>query len=282
MVTSFGAGATKESIRQKVWTYLEDKNIAQFPRPVFNRIPNFKGSESACQKAASLEEFARARTVKVNPDKPQEHIRYLALQAHKSLLVPTPRLRSGLLNHITPPPGAGKQVLRVCASSRGVKEHSQPVGLDAKVKIDIIVIGSVAVSKQGERVGKGEGYADLEYAMMRCMGAVTEDTLVVSTVHDGQVFPSLPHQLFHPHDLTVDVICTPSQIIRCSPRLPKPLGVDWSLLTEDRIALMPILRTLRYKEEKARTRDRSRSDSGPVSPSRTAYMSGPARPENLV
>jgi 5-formyltetrahydrofolate cyclo-ligase len=36
---------TKSSIRENIWSYLEDNNIAQFPRPVFNRIPNFKVSE---------------------------------------------------------------------------------------------------------------------------------------------------------------------------------------------------------------------------------------------
>ena len=33
---------------------------------------------------------------------------------------------------------------------QGVKKFSLPIGLDAKVKIDLIVIGSVAVSPQGE------------------------------------------------------------------------------------------------------------------------------------
>ena len=40
----------------------------------------------------------------------------------------------------------------------------------------------------GWRIGKGEGYADLEYGMMRCMGAVDENTPVITTVHDCQVW----------------------------------------------------------------------------------------------
>ena len=39
----------------------------------------------------------------------------------------------------------------------------------------------------GWRIGKGEGYADLEYAMMASMNAVKPDTVVVTTVHDCQV-----------------------------------------------------------------------------------------------
>lgn len=52
----------------------------------------------------------------------------------------------------------------------------------------------------GWRIGKGEGYADLEYAMMVSMGAVHEGTPVVTIVHDCQVrpadVPSVPLQLF--------------------------------------------------------------------------------------
>lgn len=35
-------GASKWDIRQKVWDYIEEKNLANFPRPVHHRIPNFK------------------------------------------------------------------------------------------------------------------------------------------------------------------------------------------------------------------------------------------------
>lgn len=42
----------------------------------------------------------------------------LSSQAQKTLLVPTPRLRTGLFNKITPPQGANKEQLRKCASSQ--------------------------------------------------------------------------------------------------------------------------------------------------------------------
>ena len=35
-------GVTKASIRQRIWDYLEKHNLANFPRPVHHRIPNFK------------------------------------------------------------------------------------------------------------------------------------------------------------------------------------------------------------------------------------------------
>lgn len=33
---------------------------------------------------------------------------------------------------------------------QGLKEYSVPIGLEAKVKVDLVVIGSVAVSKEGK------------------------------------------------------------------------------------------------------------------------------------
>lgn len=36
------SGASKGDIREKVWDYLEASGLAEFPRPVHHRIPNFK------------------------------------------------------------------------------------------------------------------------------------------------------------------------------------------------------------------------------------------------
>lgn len=42
-------------------------------------------------------------------------------------------------------------------TSVGVAKYGRPIGLDEKIKVDLIVIGSVAVDpKTGARLGKGE------------------------------------------------------------------------------------------------------------------------------
>lgn len=248
-VKKLGSSVTKQQIRQKVWDYLEAKNIANFPRPVHNRIPNFKGAATASDKVASMEVFKKAQTVKVNPDKPQEVVRFHTLEAHKTLLVPTPRLRTGLFNRITPP-SQSKETFRKCATSQGVKEHSLPLSLDTKVKIDLIVIGAVAVSKTGLRIGKGEGFADLEYAMMVNMGAVDDNTVVVCSVHDCQVM-DIPAELYNDHDLTVDYVVTPTQIIKCEGGThSKPKRLIWSRLTPKKFREIPILKHFRQIDEK--------------------------------
>lgn len=74
---------------------------------------------------------------------------FITKQAGKTLLMPTPRLRSGLFNRIDGNPSESKETLRTMASTEGMKKYSKPVDLEANIKVDLIVIGSVAVSRTG-------------------------------------------------------------------------------------------------------------------------------------
>ncbi|XP_072492356.1 methenyltetrahydrofolate synthase domain-containing protein isoform X4 [Notamacropus eugenii] len=206
------AGVSKQEIREKIWDYMEAQNIADFPRPVHHRIPNFKGSYEACQNIRELEAYSRMQEVKVDPDKPLEGVRLIVLQ--------------------------------------GVKNYSIPIGLDSRVLVDLIVVGSVAVSEKGWRIGKGEGYADMEYAMMVSMGAVREETPVVTIVHDCQVV-DIPEELLGDHDLTVDYILTPTRTIMTGCTRLKPQGIIWSMITEEMMERIPILKNLHFREKKA-------------------------------
>ena len=76
--------AWKWDLRKQVWNYLEDNNLADFPRPVHHRIPNFKGSAKAGERLAELPEFINAKVVKVNPDTPQKSVRVATLRSEKS------------------------------------------------------------------------------------------------------------------------------------------------------------------------------------------------------
>ncbi|XP_042708045.2 methenyltetrahydrofolate synthase domain-containing protein isoform X6 [Chrysemys picta bellii] len=229
---------------------MEANNLADFPRPVHHRIPNFKGASHAASRLPGLQEFKTAKTIKINPDAPQKTARFLTLEARKTLLVPTPRLRTGLFNKIVPPPGATKEILRICATSQGIKDYSVPIGLDAKVQVDLVVVGSVAVSEKGWRIGKGEGFADMEYAMMMSMGAIREDTPVVTIVHDCQVV-DIAEELLDDHDLTVDYILTPTRTIKTGCKRPKPQGIIWHKISYEMLERIPILKNLRYREKQA-------------------------------
>ncbi|XP_035399406.1 methenyltetrahydrofolate synthase domain-containing protein isoform X1 [Cygnus olor] len=274
------AGTSKGGVRELVWGYLESSGLAERPRPVHGRIPNFKGASHAATRLLALQEFKAANTVKINPDAPQKNARFLTLEARKTLLVPTPRLRSGLFNQIVPPSGATKEILRICATSQGIKEYSVPVGLDGKVRVDLVVVGSVAVSEKGWRIGKGEGYADMEYAMMVSMGAVKEETPVVTIVHDCQVL-DIAEELLDDHDLTVDYILTPTRTIKTNCKRPKPQGIIWHKVSYEMLAKIPILKSLRYKEKQT-GKDVTLQDEHPdlANASKSAALNEKAMPGN--
>ncbi|XP_012534203.1 methenyltetrahydrofolate synthase domain-containing protein [Monomorium pharaonis] len=241
---------TKSSFRRKVWDYMTKNELVNFPVNIYKRIPNFKGAAEAAQRLIELDEFKKTRIIKINPDKPQEPVRFLALEANKEIIVPIPRLRTGLFLHVTPVAGATKEQLKTLASMRGLEQVGKPLGLNSHIKVDLVVLGSVCVSQDGYRLGKGEGFADLEFAMMMRMGMITENTIVVTTVHDCQIVDHLPPQLFKEYDVPVDIIVTPTQTIYVKPRLKKPSGILWHMLSERRLKTMQVLQQLKEMDEK--------------------------------
>ncbi|GAQ79784.1 5-formyltetrahydrofolate cyclo-ligase [Klebsormidium nitens] len=229
-------GAWKWAIRKSIWDRMESENIAANPRPVHHRIPNFVGADKAADQLATLPEYVSAKCVKVNPDTPQKRVRYLTLTDGKLLLTPQPRLRTGFFSSLVLSSIPEGDINTACTSA-GVAKYGTPLDLDDKVKVDLLVIGSVAVDpKTGARLGKGEGFAELEYGMLRWMGAIDDDTLVVSSVHDCQLVDNIPVEKLLIHDVPVDVICTPSRIIRVPPSIPKPQGIYWDRLSPQKLA----------------------------------------------
>lgn len=148
--------AWKWVIRKRIWDLMEAQNIAQFPRPVHHRIPNFLGASVAANKLSELEEFKGAKCVKVNPDTPQKQVRFLTLDGGKKLLTPQPRLRTGFFSVLESSMLSPGTIKEACTSA-GVAKYGRPIGLDEKIQVDLIVIGSVAVDpRTGARLGKGE------------------------------------------------------------------------------------------------------------------------------
>lgn len=240
---------TKHSFRLKIWRHLEINGLAMFPRPVYNRIPNFKGASEAALKLGELDIFKNANTIKVNPDKPQEPVRVMCLEQHKTLYVPVPRLQKGFLNRLELPEGeTGPAAIRKAVSRNGMENYGKPIGIEDSVSLDLVVMGSVAVSKEGHRIGKGRGYGDLEFGLIMHMKAIKPDTIVATTVHDCQVFDTLPAELFGPHDVPIDLIVTPTQVIPTQRMCQRPSGILWHLLSNRRLELMPILGQLREIE----------------------------------
>ena len=83
-------------------------------------------------------------------------------------------------------------------------------------------------------------------------GSVNNGTIVMTLVHDCQVI-DLSDDLFHPHDIPVDYIVTPTRVISCGDNRAthKPPGIIWSLLGPSDLDRIPVLRRIRYREWKS-------------------------------
>ncbi len=233
----------KKKIREYVWRLLEENNIARFPRPVYGRIPNFVGAEEAARKLFNTSIWRKSRVVKVNPDSPQQPVRLQALRQGKILIMPTPKIRSGFI--LIDPQVIPQRMIKRASTIRGAFQLGRIFDREKVLrlpKIDLIVIGSVAVDKYGTRIGKGGGYAELEYAVLKELNKIDDDTPVATTIHDTQLLDErLPREK---HDLPVDMIITPSRILRALQPYPKPKGIYWELLSYEKIKSIPVLQWL--------------------------------------
>jgi len=229
----------KQSAREAVWSHLEDAGIARFPFPPTGRIPNFEGSADAAERLAGTALFEQASAIKCNPDSPQRHVRIQALKTGKKVLMPTPRLRAGFW--LLDPDAIDDDALQRAAALSHVREYGEQIALEDLPPIDLIVAGSVAVTEDGRRCGKGEGYSDLEYGILRELGH--DAAPVVTTVHECQVVRRLPRDA---HDLPLTLIATPVRVIEVEdPPAPPERGIDWDLLTDEDLEEMPVLRELK-------------------------------------
>ncbi|SEW26173.1 5-formyltetrahydrofolate cyclo-ligase [Halobacterium jilantaiense] len=231
----------KQALRERVWDDLEASGVARFPFPPHGRIPNFAGASEAADRLTGTEAWRQADTVKANPDAPQLPVRRAALRAGKTLYAAVPRLRDeDCFLRIDP---ATVDDVDAATTVSGIGEYGEPVGPEAVEPIDLVVSGSVAVTERGERVGKGEGYSDLEFALLRAFDRVDDDTTTVTTVHERQVVDdAVPAG---DHDVPMDLVVTPERTVDTEYEGGKPTGIDWNALGEDRIAEIPVLGRLR-------------------------------------
>ena len=136
---------SKQVIRQKIWQVLEDKDIADFPRPCFGRIPNFTGSRQASEKIKEIAEFQSAQCVFCAPDFVLKRIREIVLEERKVLAVALPHMKDfvevGAVDNIAE-----------ATNIKGFKKYGRAI----HTKVELFVQGSVAVDRRGNRIGKGK------------------------------------------------------------------------------------------------------------------------------
>jgi 5-formyltetrahydrofolate cyclo-ligase len=239
----------KQTVREAVWDAFDAGDHARFPFPPHDRIPNFAGADAAAERLADTEAWEAAATLKANPDAPQLPVRRAALRAGKTVYVAQPRLRDPDPFLRLDPGEIPPEEIDDATTVSGIGEYGTPTAPEDVAHVDLIVAGSVGVTTDGARIGKGEGYSDLEWAVLRELGAADADTAVATTVHECSVLDGpeaavgadadLPAP--DAHDVPLDLVVTPERTVRTDTPYARPDGVDWDALDAEKLSEIPVL-----------------------------------------
>ncbi len=229
---------SKDSARQHVWDTLKEQRQARFPFPIHGRIPNFKRAEAAATRLFELPPWKDAKYMKINPDSPQRPVRMEALKRGITYFMPTPRLKAGF--KMFDPARIGAENFAKATALSTCDEWAQEVALEDMPQVDAIVAGSVAVTRTGKRCGKGEGYSDIEFAILRELGH--KPVPVATTVHQLSVVKDFPRDEI---DLPLSIVITPDETIQVAQPFPPPDGTHWDRLSDQDLEDMPVLKELK-------------------------------------
>ncbi|UCC66498.1 MAG: 5-formyltetrahydrofolate cyclo-ligase [Deltaproteobacteria bacterium] len=232
------SAAHKARIREETWELMQTRGLSPAPQ---GSIPTFPGQNKAAERLRGLGVYRKARTVMVPPDQAQLQVRVNALLDGKRLIMATPGLRDGFYL-LEKDRIRIKDLVRAVRSS-GVRRFGKRLFTSRKEigEVDLLVTGAVAVGLQGGRIGKGSGYFDLEYMILRQIGSVKERTLIVALVDDLQVREDIPME---EKDVAVDFIVTPTQVIKVEAAAQRPPRVLRYLLDVQGIKRMRPIREL--------------------------------------
>ncbi len=205
------------------------------------RIPPFRGQNKAAERLRRTTLYRESFSVMVPPDRAQLQVRINLLQDRKRLIMATPGLRDGFRE--IPSSRISPSVWTRAVSSAGVMRYGRKLASTVREigQVDLLVTGAVAVSLQGDRIGKGTGYFDLEYMILREIGSAGEKTPVIAVVDDLQVFKEIP---WNEKDVSIDLIVTPTTSIPVHHPRPRPKGIDWLSLQPRQTRGMRPLREL--------------------------------------
>lgn len=233
-----GLLAAKAALREAVWSDLAEAGAGRFPG-IRNRIPNFVGAEAAAERLRDTRAWREARTVKANPDSPQWPVRQRALEDGKVVVMAVPRLATEPSFRVLDPDELDATP-RAASSIKGSATHAREATVDGLDPIDLVVVGCVGIDGAGRRLGKGGGFADLEFAVLAAAGVLDRQVTVATTVHEVQVRDEVPTDR---HDVALDLAVTPERTIELA-RGERDVGLDPDLLTADKIAAIPLLARL--------------------------------------
>lgn len=236
--------------RREVWTDLRDvaEPDSRFAWDFGSFIADYEGSDDNADRLLNLGTEHSVDEWFVTPDNNLDALRKRLIEDDVPFVMPTYGIRRGFLQLESQNLSDGKS--EFASTLDGMNRFAEQLPLEeleeSSRTFDCLVTGASFVTTDGLRMGKGHGYFDLEWAMLREVGAVDEDTLVVAAAHDVQVLEDEVDrdEMAEEHDTIVDYIATPTRTIAVDSTPPKPSGIHWNLLEREEIESIPPLETL--------------------------------------
>ena len=215
----------KEILRKSVYDSIFNGGFSNRPNGDYGKIPDFKGSDIAAQTLAKSKEWKKSKTIFVSPDSAQTPVRYLALKDNKNLIPVRYLALKDNKNLIMASPNLEHGYYFLDGScldgvemEASTKEGALKYKIDDDSKhhhmsVDLLVEGSVAVDREGHRIGKGKGYGDREIADLLERKLIKTTTPLATTIHPLQLVDFVPTE---DHDQKLNMVVTTEEIIRIS------------------------------------------------------------------
>lgn len=199
----------KEVLRKSVYDSVFNGGFSNRPNGDYGKIPDFKGSDTAARLLAQSKEWKKSKTIFASPDSAQTPVRYLALKYDKNLIMASPNLEHGYYF-------LDGSLLNGVEMDASTKEGALKFKIDddskhRNISVDMVVEGSVAVDREGHRIGKGKGYGDREIEDLLNRKLIKTTTPIVTTIHPLQLVDFVPTEK---HDRKINMIVTTEEIIR--------------------------------------------------------------------
>ncbi|MFW6381455.1 MAG: 5-formyltetrahydrofolate cyclo-ligase [Bacillota bacterium] len=243
---------SKDEARAEVWGDLQKVAApdSRFHWDFNEFIPDYEGSKRCTERLVKLPEYRdETSIIFITPDNNLNSLRARCIKDGKPFIMPTYGIRRGFLYL---DPGQVPDGQEIFASTLdGMDYFGRRVTLD-QIKeitddIEPLVTGASVITLSGIRCGKGHGFFDLEWAMLRMKGLVDEKTSIYAVAHACQVVEGLELEPTE-FDSVVDGIITNEEFIPIDSRHPKPEGIVWDKLEEGMLENIPPLQQL-YKEK---------------------------------
>jgi 5-formyltetrahydrofolate cyclo-ligase len=137
--------------------------------------------------------------------------------------------------------------LEDAADAKGALRFGRLLAFDEMQPIDLVLVGCVAVSREGGRTGKGAGFADIELGLLRHFKRVSTATPIATTVHPLQIVANAALTM-RPHDSALHWIATPDVLIETHTPYPQPTGLLWDALRPEQWEKIPVLKKVAGRE----------------------------------